>query len=249
MKENKFLIAKKEVNNFLKKNKKINTSKKNNTEFFIERLKKWDNKKIKETILWFKKIIKENKATIKKKKLSNLVGWEKKLQNDSYSHKSGYFFKVEGYEIKNSNNREVKSWDQPFIREVGHKGGIIGLIKKNIKGIPHYLVQAKFEPGNFGGVQLSPSMQSTFSNLNQKHNGKSNDFIKLFNRKSTIKKKWINEDGGRFMKKRNLHWIIKINKNFRVKKNFKWLTLWDIIYLSNKTNIVNCHLRSIITLL
>ena len=33
--------------------------------------------------------------------------------------------------------------------EPGYDGGILGLLKKNINNAPHYLVNAKFEPGNY----------------------------------------------------------------------------------------------------
>ena len=49
------------------------------------------------------------------------------------------------------------------------------------------------------------------------------------------------------MKKQNLHWIVNTNSNIKITNDFKWITLWDIIYLSKKTNYINCHLRSIIS--
>ena len=69
------------------------------------------------------------------------------------------FFSIEGRRITNT-KREVNSWDQPFIKQIGYKGGIIGLVRSKIKGVPHYLVDAKFEPGNFNDVQLSSSLTS-----------------------------------------------------------------------------------------
>jgi len=41
---------------------------------------------------------------------------------------------------------------------------------------PHYLVQAKAEPGNYGLVSLSPSVQATFSNLERAHGGRAPTF-------------------------------------------------------------------------
>ena len=73
--------------------------------------------------------------------------------------------------------------------------------------------------------------------------GKGNPYLKYFNKKNTLYKKWINEDGGRFMKKQNLHWIINLNSKIKITDDFKWITLWDIIYLSKKTNYINSHLR------
>ena len=87
-----------------------------------------------------------------------------------FKHDSGQFFHIVGKRILES-NREVKGWDQPFIKQVGYNGGIIGLVRSNIKGIPHYLIDAKFEPGNFNQIQISPSLQATYSNLDRVHLG------------------------------------------------------------------------------
>ena len=65
----------------------------------------------------------------------------------------------------------MNSWDQPFIKQIGYKGGIIGLVRALIDGVPHYLIDAKFEPGNYNDIQLSPSLQATYSNLNRVHLG------------------------------------------------------------------------------
>lgn len=212
-----------------------------------EKLKKWDKQKLSTIISWHKKNINQNKVQIKKIPLNQMKHWivDKKLKK--IYHKSNHFFIIEGFKISNASNREVKEWHQPFVKQVNYKGGIIGLIRKEIKGIPHYLVQSKFEPGNIGKNQISPTVQATFSNIKKKHNGKGNPYLKFFNKKNTLCKKWIHEDGGRFMKKQNLHWIVNTNSNIKITNDFKWITLWDIIYLSKNTNYINCHLRSIIS--
>ena len=96
--------------------------------------------------------------------------WNYDKKKGIIRHTSGEFFSIEGKRITNS-NREVKSWDQPFIKQIGYKGGIIGLVRSTINGVPHYLIDAKFEPGNYNEIQLSPSLQATYSNLNRVHLG------------------------------------------------------------------------------
>lgn len=133
--------------------------------------------------------------------------------------------------MKNA-KREVNEWDQPFIMQIGYKGGIIGLVRKYINDVPHYLIEAKFEPGNYGKIQLSPSVQATYSNINTIHLGKKNKVKKMFFQKDfkTIRKYWVTEDGGRLYKKRNLHWIIQYEGNNQKlpNSNYKWMTLWQI---------------------
>ena len=33
----------------------------------------------------------------------------------------------------------------------------------------------------------------------------------------------------------------------KISQDYRWITLWDIIYLSKKTNYINCHLRTLIS--
>ena len=66
----------------------------------------------------------------------------------------------------------------------------------------------------------------------------------------TIIKKLQSEDGGRFMNKRNLHWIVEVDKDIKLKNSdFRWLTLWEIKKISRSSSIVSPHLRSIISLI
>ena len=239
-KERKKLTKILKVNNY----KKISVTQ---IEFFCEKIKKWDNQKIKDIILWHKKIINKSKIKISKIFLGKLQGWTIDKQLKKIEHNSKHFFTIEGYKISNASSREVSEWSQPFIRQVNFKGGIIGLIRTKFNGVPYYLVQSKFEPGNIGKYLISPSVQSTYSNLHRKHQGKGNIYIKYFKKKNTLYKKWINEDGGRFMKKQNLHWIVKANPKIKINEDYKWITLWDIIHLSKNTNYINCHLRTLIS--
>ena len=65
----------------------------------------------------------------------------------------------------------------------------------------------------------------------------------------TLVKKLQSEDGGRFMNKRNLHWIVETDKEIETNQKFKWLTLWEIKKLSRLKSIVSPHLRSIMSLI
>lgn len=235
--------------NFLKENS--NFQKKNliNYSTSLERTDNWKNKnELKSIINWYELVRKKNKAKIKKINLDEMNKWNFDHKNGSYYHETKSFFKIEGYRTLNA-SREVKQWDQPFITQVGYVGGIIGLIRKKINGLPHYLTEAKFEPGNYNKIQISPSVQATYSNLNRIHEGKKNRILKYILQSKTLVKKLQSEDGGRFMNKRNLHWIVETDKEIKITKKFKWLTLWEIKKLSRLKSIVSPHLRSIISLI
>lgn len=217
----------------------------------VEKLYNWTNINFKKSLNWFYNIKKKNKSSIKNIHLEKMNKWEYNSKKGIIYHKSKEFFVVEGKRITNA-NREVRSWDQPFLTQVGYKGGIIGLVRTNINGMPHYLVDAKFEPGNYGKIQLSPSLQATYSNLDQIHEGEKNLIVQKFFKKEfkTIRKFWVTEDGGRLYLKRNLHWIIQYyGKKIDTGKTYKWMTLWEIQQFINKGSLVGPHLRSILSLI
>ncbi len=222
-------------------------------EHSVEKLYNWKSKTgQRQLAAWFRKIKKNHPAVIKFRKIDQLKDWVYDNKKGIIRHKSKKFFKIVGIRTTKS-GREVNNWDQPFIMQVGYKGGIIGLIRKKINGVPHYLIEAKFEPGNFGKIQLSPTLQATYSNLERAHRGEKNFIKKNYfkNNYKTIRKYWVTEDGGRLFKKRNLHWIV--NSNIKESKipsiNFKWMTLWQIREFIKKKDWVSPHLRSILTLI
>ena len=217
----------------------------------IEKLKNWTNLDFKKNIKWYKKIKKNNKAIVQDVHLEKMKKWTYDKKKGTISHDSGEFFCIEGKRISNS-KREVNSWDQPFIKQIGYKGGIIGLVRSTVKGVPHYLVDAKFEPGNYNDIQLSPSLQATYSNLNRVHLGNKPKVANKYFKKNfkTIRKFWVTEDGGRLFKKRNLHWIIQYNGKINLPgPTYKWLTLWELDKFIKMGYYVGPHLRSILSLI
>ena len=241
--------------------KKIFDKKTNNNsiikyEFIAEISQNW--KKLDQTKYikkWFEKKRKEKKLKVKLIPLKNCKNWTISKTTGNYKHVSGSFFTLEGLRSYNAINREVgkTGWDQPIVKQVGLDGGILGLIRKKINSIPHYLVEAKEEPGNYKTVQLSPTIQATYSNIKQFHKGKKVNFNEYFyqGKKNDVKvifNQYVSEDGGRFYKKRNIIQLIEIdnNKKLYLPASFKWLTLWEINQLLKANSKVSPHLRSLI---
>ena len=120
---------------------------------------------------WFEKKRKESPMRLKEIGINELEKWQVSQNTGNISHESGGFFEIIGLRISNSLDREVgnKGWTQPIIAK--NEIGILGLIMKKFSNIPHFLLQAKAEPGNINKLQLSPTLQATKSNLEQKHGG------------------------------------------------------------------------------
>ena len=177
------------------------------------------------------------------------------MNNKTISHKSKKFFKVEALRVTNSYNREiVGGWDQPILTEPGYNGGILGLLRKEINGSPIDLINAKFEPGNYRLIQLSPTLQATFSNISKAHEGSAPRFLKYFkepkkNDCKIIFKQWFSEEGGRLRNKRNLGILLNhdSNKAIKIDSDFKWVTLKQIKELIFENAMVNPHLRGLVS--
>ena len=237
--------------NYLKKKNLYDRKKKFFYENNIEKLYNWSKSNFKNQLNWYNKIRKSDKTKVKPIHLEKMKKWKYNKTTGVISHESKQFFKVEGKRVTNA-KREINEWDQPVLTQVGYKGGIIGLVRCYIKNIPHYLIDAKYEPGNYNNIQLSPSLQGTYSNINRIHLGERNKVLKkFFSKKSTtIRKYWVTEDGGRLFKKRNLHWIVQYNgKPSSPGIRYKWLTLWEIDKFIKLGSVVGPHLRSILSLI
>jgi len=226
------------------------------SELVVERNFNLDSNSTNEEILeWYSEICNENSLKVEQVDLKDCDEWITTEKN--IKHKSKKFFEIIGLKIQNSHSREVgqNGWYQPIIKEVGYDGGTLGLLRKKLEGIPHYLINAKAEPGNYNGIQLSPTLQATKSNLEAAHGGSKPLFLDYFaNIKSDddlLFNQWLPEDGGRLFLKRNLGIVLGVNENTKLEipEDFKWVTLNQIIKFIEEENIVNPHLRSLISIL
>ena len=205
-------------------------------------------------INWFNNKREESDMVVQEIGINDLDKWNVDLNSGNISHESGGFFEVIGIKASNTFDREVgkKGWTQPMISK--NPGGILGILMKKINGIPHYLLQAKAEPGNIGKLQLSPTLQATTSNLLKAHGGKQPLFAEYFdelNNPKIIYAKWQSEDGGRFYLKSNYNMIIEVdeNKELDIPDYFIWVTLYQIKQLIKIENFVGPHVRGIISYL
>ena len=203
---------------------------------------------------WFLKKRKNPGIKVKRIPLDECKKWSYDKKKGNYFHNSKEFFVVEGLRIKETHSREVDCWDQPILTQVGYRGGILGIIRKRFNGIPHYLIEAKLEPGNYKYVQLSPTLQATFSNLRRAHRGRKPKFMNYFesnkNKKHKILlKKWGAEDGGRLNQKRNLSMLVEVpeSEKINITNDFIWMSMWQIKECLKYDSWINPHIRGIIS--
>lgn len=206
-----------------------------------------EKKEINSIVEWIKKQNECVDVLITKVPFRNLDKWHFDETNGNLRHETGNFFSIDGIRIDTTWGY-TPSWDQPIINQP--EIGFLGFIVKEIKGIFHFLVQAKIEPGNINFVQLSPTLQATRSNYQQRHGGRKPLYLEYFQnatKEQILLDQLQSEQGARFFKKRNRNIIIKIDDNIEVHNNFIWLTLGQLKALMRLDNIVNMDTRTVLS--
>ena len=203
---------------------------------------------------WFEKKREQSDMIVEQVGINDLDKWNVDKESGNITHDSKGFFEIIGIKVTNTFDREVgkQGWTQPIIGK--NPGGILGLLMKKINGVPHYLVQAKAEPGNIGKLQLSPTLQATTSNLLKAHGGIRPLFAEYFDEPKNAKiiyGKWQSEDGGRFHLKSNFNMIVEVDENeqLQIPDSYIWVTLFQIKQLLKIENFVGPHIRGIISYL
>ena len=188
--------------------------------------------------------------------LKETKGWYIDKNTGNVHHESKDFFVVHGVRTTTSSRETGHGWDQPILEQIGYDGGLLGIIRQKYSGVPHYLCEAKMEPGNYGKVQLSPCLQATFSNIAKIHGGRKPHFLEIFENLDnnpigfrTLFDAWLAEDGGRLNLKRNRGILVEVPEDFEIKipnSNFIWLSLYQIKRLLLEDAWVNPHIRGIL---
>ena len=198
---------------------------------------------------WLKNRRKNYLVTVEEIGVTDLKQWNVDPNNGNISHESGKFYSIIGIKISGAVDREVSSWTQPVIKQ--DECGILGILTKKISGVRHYLLQAKFEPGNKYLLQLSPTLQATTSNLAQTHKGQKPLFAEYFENfekfKVLISVESV-EDGGRLFLKTNRNMIVEIDENEEINlpDNFIWVNLYQLKKIIKKDMVINSLTRNIL---
>ena len=242
----------KEVNSFKKLLRKVLQfeGKDNNIDFFISALTEENPyNSTSEIEDWLSSINEDQFFSVEKIPLNKMQKWTFDKETGDLNHDSGGFFSIRGLHVK-TNWGNIESWTQPIIDQP--EIGILGIITKKIDGILYFLLQAKAEPGNINTYQLSPTVQATRSNYRKLHGGKSTLYLDYFtdnNKVEVLVDQLQSEQGARFYHKRNRNIIIRVpnDHNLSTGKNYRWLTLGQILKLTQKDNSINMDTRSVIS--
>ncbi len=184
--------------------------------------------------------------------LDGLPGWVRDPATGWLCHESGRFFSVLGVSCRHRVARAELAWDQPIIEQP--ETGILGLLARSFGGVLHLCLQAKEEPGNLGGVQLSPAVQATFSNYTGVHGGAAPRYLEHFLApppERVLYARLQTEDGGRFLYKSNRNMVVDVGEAVpaELPDGYIWLTLRQLAALLRRDDLVNACARSILSAL
>jgi len=182
--------------------------------------------------------------------LSRMRKWRVNPASGNVEHEAGKFFTVLGVHARHRHGFDEIVWDQPCLDQA--EVGILGILAGKFGGILHVCLQAKEEPGNINAVQLSPTVQATYSNYTRSHGGKQTLFVDLFLHPKpgdVLYARLQTEDGGRFLYKSNRNMIVQCDPEQLgpIPNHFIWLTLRQVSDLLRHDNVINACARSVLS--
>ncbi|WP_063794060.1 NDP-hexose 2,3-dehydratase family protein [Streptomyces graminilatus] len=188
---------------------------------------------------------------VRRTTFAELSGWHFASDTGDLEHRSGRFFAVRGMGVS-SDFGPVPQWRQPIIRQP--EIGILGIAVREINGVLHCLLQAKSEPGNVNGVQLSPTVQATKSNYTRVHGGSSVPYLDCFRDPQARGHRVLadalqSEQGSWFFRKRNRNMIVEVGAEVEAGEDFCWLTLRQVNALLHYENLINMDARTVLSCL
>ncbi|MEU3024985.1 NDP-hexose 2,3-dehydratase family protein [Nocardiopsis alba] len=179
--------------------------------------------------------------------LDALDGWSADPDTGDLRHRSGRFFSVRGLDVRRTEG-QGEGWSQPIIDQP--EVGVLGFLVKEFDGVPHLLLQAKMEPGNVNGFQLSPTVQATRSNYTGVHRGRAVPYLEHFlspEPERVLADSLQSEQGSWFLRKRNRNMVVLAPDGpIPVLEGFHWATLGQVHALLAEDDTVNMDTRTVL---
>ena len=198
---------------------------------------------IEELLSWYTKQKMHWEIDVTHKPLSKLEGWN---INRMAVESNPRYFSVIGVKVT-AGTREVTHWMQPLLKD--SNVGLLAFVCQEIKGVLHFLVQAKVEPGNIDIIEMSPTVSC--SNYEFVRTCEKRPFLFdsiLTDNASILYDSLQSEEGGRFYKIQNRNMIVEIPEDKRIELpyNYIWMTLSQMKEFM-RYGLFNIEARSIIS--
>ncbi|NGO72339.1 NDP-hexose 2,3-dehydratase family protein [Streptomyces boncukensis] len=198
---------------------------------------------------WWKEVGDRDRTRVRRVAFDELERWRRDPATGDLGHESGKFFTVHGLDVRLP-GAPVEHWQQPIISQP--EVGILGLLVKEFDGVLHCLMQAKIEPGNAAGMQLSPTVQATRSNYTRVHGGNPVPYLDYFRDApphQVIADVRQSEQGAWFARKRNRNMVVEASGDVELGDRFCWLTLGQVYRLLAVEDLINMDARTVLSCL
>ncbi|TPQ22610.1 NDP-hexose 2,3-dehydratase family protein [Streptomyces sporangiiformans] len=198
---------------------------------------------------WLDERREEQAQRVERVPFEALRGWDFDPRTGDLRHATGGFFSIRGLRVR-SGFGPVREWSQPVILQP--EIGMLGIAVREFGGVLHLLMQAKSEPGNVNGVQLSPTVQATKSNYTRLHGGSAVPYLDSFrvpDPRKVVADVLQSEQGSWFLHKRNRNMVVEVGPEVEAGRDFCWLTLGQVNALLHHDNLVNMDARTVLSCL
>ena len=191
---------------------------------------------------WVGSISDRSDCRVEKIAVAESAEW--RVEDGAIIHRSRGFFTVVGLQWTPAEGVVRRA---PFIEQ--REIGTLGFLMRDRDGVRQVLVQAKFEPGNVGFVQLAPTCQATESNARRLHGGDRPPFIDCFPRSAPGGLAYDveqSEQGTRFLGKRNRNVLVFAGEAASSTDTHRWMDVESVLELMHCDHLVNTDARSVL---
>jgi oxidase EvaA len=162
-------------------------------------------------------------------------------------HRRRTFFDVIGVTVQ-TRGREVASWSQPLVAPVAH--GLCAFLVRPIRGVPHLLVQGRFEGGLLDMAELAPTVQSTPEGHRNPWDAEQ-PFLRYVRGVPAHRIRYdtlLSEEGGRFYHAVNRYLLVEVEDGFPLDEpdGYRWVTLGQLTSLAQRSYQVNIQARTLL---
>lgn len=181
---------------------------------------------------------------LEKVPLSACKAW--RFVDGAIKHDSGGYFSVVAVGFD-----EDAGFPQAFLYQP--QSALNGLAVTTLNGEPHFLIQARVEPGNYQVAQFGPTVQSTPANYLRVHGGRATDYLDLFfghdSRVNLLHDSTQLDLGGRYFKKNKRLVIVEVPPELPTAPNFAWLPSSVLRQAVGVSATLNTDLRSMFSVM
>lgn len=173
------------------------------------------------------------------------------LVDGALRHRTGGFFSLVGV-AASAREGPLDGHQQLIVLQT--EIAINGFLLQARDGRSHLLFHGRVEPGNVGGMQLAPTVQSTPSNYRAVHHGRRPGLVEYFleaGRGEAVLESLQSEEATRYHGKYNRNTVVRLEAGMELEApaGFRWYDLAAIRALMGADNVVNTDARSVLACL